>query len=658
MMMMLRSLLLAALTTQAAADADACAAALADMANPQSKNVAKNVLATFASANMAALGGAFATYDGDTYLFLARQHMTDFGDPDACESIQGFRYVSAQYPFGQFGLCVPHECDAENLNELRKTGTQIPVVGQPTKVVSGRFRFRLGFCGGLMIALFVILVAAALVATACEPRIVAHVKGLAYKEDYALVSEVYRGPAWLRCFSLVKNYDQWLARREENPLSCLDGVRVVSMLMVIHGHTLLFGIYGMYTNLVSAILPPDGLMSTARGQSLLSDEFAVDSFFWLSGLLATRALVKFASGRGWRWIPQAYLFRYLRLTPLYGFVLFFWWKALRAVGRGPLWLGQRGGYRHCRDHWWTNMLYVNNLVPFKDDTTQQCFGHGWYLADDMQFFIILPLFIVAYMYNRRAGYAALFVGFWASIIYSLWGAGHFDWSANMFDGSPYQLDYYIRPWTRIPPYLVGSATALLLDDVSSKPSPLSCEAMTLVALLILGLCYFGAYPFYQTQDNLHTPDGLKHLNHSYVALTKPAWAVALSLLCWPSFRGHRGLIGRVLELPLWEPLAKLTYAMYLVHPSVLSVMFWARRSGRISFSEPWWGFAFLGVASATGLVAVVLYLFVELPFHNLVMLLRKRLATPARHVDDDDTLAELAEPLTEPVSPASEVEVN
>ena len=41
------------------------------------------------------------------------------------------------------------------------------------------------------------------------------------------------------------------------------------------------------------------------------------------------------------------------------------------------------------------------------------------------------------------------------------------------------------------------------------------------------------------------------------------------------------------------------------------------------------------------------------------MLLRKRLATPARRVvDDDDALAELAEPLTEPTSPASEVEVN
>ena len=265
---MLRYVLLAASALQATADADACAAALADMANPQSKNAAKNALASFTCPNVLA-AAQWSWTSPDTYAFMLRQHMSDFGDPDACESIQGFRYVAAQYPFGQFGLCVPHECDAENLNELRKTGTQIPVVGQPMKVVSGRFRFRMGAGGGFMVALFVILVVAALVATACEPRIVAHVKGLVYKEDH---DEVYQGPAWLQCFSLVRNYDQWLSRREDNPLSCLDGVRVVSMLMVIHGHTLFLGIYGMYTNVFSAIYPPDGLASTAWGQSLLSDE--------------------------------------------------------------------------------------------------------------------------------------------------------------------------------------------------------------------------------------------------------------------------------------------------------------------------------------------------------------------------------------------------
>ena len=192
--------------------------------------------ATCAGANANALvASAFSWTSGDTYAFFLRQHMSDFGDPDACESIGGFRYVGAFYPFGQWGLCVPRECDAENLNELLKAGTLPSLGGQPMKVVSGRFRFRMGAGGGFMVALFVILVVAALVATAFEPRIVAHVKGSVYKEESALVTEVYRGPAWLRCFSLVKNYDQWLSRREDNPLSCLDGVRVVSMLMVIQG---------------------------------------------------------------------------------------------------------------------------------------------------------------------------------------------------------------------------------------------------------------------------------------------------------------------------------------------------------------------------------------------------------------------------------------
>ena len=42
-------------------------------------------------------------------------------------------------------------------------------------------------------------------------------------------------------------------------------------------------------------------------------------------------------------------------------------ESAASVGLGPQWLGQRGAYRHC-NHWWTNMLYVNNLVPFKDDS--------------------------------------------------------------------------------------------------------------------------------------------------------------------------------------------------------------------------------------------------------------------------------------------------
>ena len=57
---MLRYVLIAAFALRTNADTTACAAALADMANPESANVAKNSLAAFTSANVAAAGGARA----------------------------------------------------------------------------------------------------------------------------------------------------------------------------------------------------------------------------------------------------------------------------------------------------------------------------------------------------------------------------------------------------------------------------------------------------------------------------------------------------------------------------------------------------------------------------------------------------------------------
>ncbi len=60
--------------------------------------------------------------------------------------------------------------------------------------------------------------------------------------------------------------------------------------------------------------------------------------------------------------------------------------ALFAVGINPLLakgpLGEAILYNAelCRDNWWTNLLYVNNLVH----EDRMCLGVTWYLACDMQ----------------------------------------------------------------------------------------------------------------------------------------------------------------------------------------------------------------------------------------------------------------------------------
>ena len=60
------------------------------------------------------------------------------------------------------------------------------------------------------------------------------------------------------------------------------------------------------------------------------------------------------------------------------------------------------GYENCKKNWWTDLLYINNLNPWKM-LTEPCVGQSWYLANDMQMFIVAPLFIVALFYKPLIG---------------------------------------------------------------------------------------------------------------------------------------------------------------------------------------------------------------------------------------------------------------
>ncbi|CAG7717757.1 unnamed protein product, partial [Allacma fusca] len=46
------------------------------------------------------------------------------------------------------------------------------------------------------------------------------------------------------------------------------------------------------------------------------------------------------------------------------------------------------------------MLYVNNILKFEPGP---CFRGGWYLADDMQFFLLSPLLIYPLWKWKKTG---------------------------------------------------------------------------------------------------------------------------------------------------------------------------------------------------------------------------------------------------------------
>jgi peptidoglycan/LPS O-acetylase OafA/YrhL len=138
--------------------------------------------------------------------------------------------------------------------------------------------------------------------------------------------------------------------------------------------------------------------------------YAVDAFFWLSGLLMAYIFVKeLVSKNGKvRW-ALVYFHRFYRILPLYMFCLFLSWAFIKYCGDGPLWFGADGFNNDCKRYWWTNLLFLNNFLP--DGDGSGCLGQAWYLANDMQFFIISPPILYCYhRISRVCGWFAILCG--------------------------------------------------------------------------------------------------------------------------------------------------------------------------------------------------------------------------------------------------------
>ncbi|KAK3265637.1 hypothetical protein CYMTET_25694, partial [Cymbomonas tetramitiformis] len=218
-------------------------------------------------------------------------------------------------------------------------------------------------------------------------------------------------------FALRQNATRLVGpRKGANDFGCLDGLRVLSMGWVILGHILVYAVFRGLTNM-EALLPPDGKISEFAFSTIVMGAFyAVDTFFWLSGFLFTKSVLKLMEANQHsqdartfftRVYPKIILARWLRLTPIYAFVMAFYDWLQPTFGSGPSWAPCRTAWGdQCDKNWFANLLYFNNYYPTNDfDITNQCMGHSWYLACDMQYSVLAPLLIFAYSKRKTIGWA-------------------------------------------------------------------------------------------------------------------------------------------------------------------------------------------------------------------------------------------------------------
>lgn len=590
--------------------------------------------------------------------------LSSFGLHDACNEIPGYKYCNIMVfhqPSWTYGVCIPEVCSIDEIkHSLQKVVVDKGASIQNNQLFSstcGDYSFPWTAGTSTMICICCLLLFLVLIGTF-----------LKHQETSSPSEQVSENIFFsiVKCFSLQINFKFLLEPSRGGPFDSFDGIRTFSILWVIFGHTFVFTMIGLgFTNLIDLIgIHNQGWITTYPAQALTGGYFAVDTFFFLSAFLAMFFLMKRAnefilmkkSLQFFLQIPLLYWKRFLRLTPTYFFILLMYLKILPQLDSGPFWNLLNTDIEFCSSYWWTNLLYINNLYP---SGSQGCYAVTWYLANDFQFFLLVPFFAILSVssfkrHSHLFSICLLTLGCFLSIVFAFVESYKQHWSINIYDPNflnGYFVHYYTKPWFRCPPYFMGMILAIiwycyydentcpfndkkemttldveipLLDEkILTKDITAKCRGyiknnvlfkyfLFLISASLFALTTLGERGAYTNIP----PDWSNETMSFYISLSKPAWTLGLCILSLLLFLKELPIITIILENHLMSILARLTFCAYLIHPSIL-YWFYFSQTYPIHFNGIWYALTFLSISLASFLLSIIIYIVVERPIANL-----------------------------------------
>ena len=581
------------------------------------------------------------------------------GSYDECFSLSSTQYCLADLvvetqiipidPHLQYALCLPQSCSESDIHQsINSTNLRLKRFNLSLRLDSvnceseSKPPYNAGAIVMLLVwSLFAVMVLGATIIHMTLRNIEKQKSSNILEEDTEQATEnstqpkSKKSPAnaaleFVLSFSLFKTVPTMLSTKQQSQavITCLNGIRVISMSWIIISHTHLWSFF-IYSNQVTLV---KHMASRFSFMPVPGGVLGVDSFLLMSGLLVTYLTMRQMNKQKGRFpLLMYYIHRILRITPAYIFVLFSYWLLTVHFADGPLWRETIGDgsafYESCERYWWTNLLYINNIYPLKH--IDICMPWTWYLANDMQFYVIAPLMIVPLYMFYPVGLAV--VGMLLTVNLATLGGitggygistgvAKFDELSQSFsEEGPLEHnitdDIYTKPWTRIGPYLIGTLLGFVLFK-QLKPNfrkPFNHVFYISLWMLAFVLCSSTVYGLYKTFNGepLNEAEDV-----SYQMFSRLTWSLGVTIVIFACHNGYGWIVNDFLSMKLWIPLSRLTFVTYLVHGIVLFMLLFTRR-------EPFYGtdititsYTIAAIVLSFS-VAAIISAFVELPLSNV-----------------------------------------
>ncbi|XP_015599963.1 nose resistant to fluoxetine protein 6 [Cephus cinctus] len=373
-------------------------------------------------------------------------------------------------------------------------------------------------------------------------------------------------PQVMLAFSVISNFKKLCGPCHNDGLNleCISGIKCVAMFMIVAGHTLIFVVSGPVLNRIFW----EEAVSKVQNSVFLNNPLLVDTFLLLSGFLMSRLLLRELDKRGHVNFIFLYIFRYIRLTPVYMVMLGLYMTWLPKLDKGPLWYRMDLEKERCLSSWWTNLLYVNNYV----NTDNLCMFQSWYLSVDTQLFILAPIVVYPLWRWRRPGEfilagvttLSMLIPFTVTLLnnldptFMIYTSEIKDISTNeYFRGS------YIKTHMRASSYCFGIIFGYVVYRIQIAELKLSKNTIKIgwfLGSLSLLISMYSISVFYGPRKNFTTIEAA-----IYSSLHRAMWSLGTGWVLVACITDNAGPVKTFLTWKPLTPISRLTYSAYLIN---------------------------------------------------------------------------------------------